>query len=187
MHILHSIAKIEERNYCMYRPSMYSKHDDSLSKFVEVLNACPEYPNIVIEPILTETYIDDGNIIESSSGNSIGFDWEFRDKYFENGEFKFSTLGQYERKIIKPSIKISIQCDSTESHVAVAWHEDWKIENVTKLHLSTDVELKEYGRVRYTKYFKIFSYEDIAEFKGMIYTAFQNKQFNKSSFPSKQL
>jgi len=63
----------------------------------------------------------------------------------------FSTLGQYEGKFIKPSIQLSIQCDSTETAIAVAWHEDFKKENKIKLTLDTDYSEKQFGTVRYTR------------------------------------
>ena len=129
-----------------------------MKKFVDLFNNSSAYPNLKIEPITEETFIDDGNIVDIATNQSIGFDWEYRDKYFSNGKFQFSTLGQYERKIVKPSIKISLQCDSTETAVAVAWHEDWELEDVVALRLATDSH-DQFGKVRYTKYFKIYSYK----------------------------
>lgn len=160
---------------------MYDKHDTSMEKFVELFNKSLAYPNIKIYPITEETFIDDGNIVDTITGQSIGFDWEYRDKYFKNGVFQFETLGQYERKIIKPSIKISLQCDSTETAVAVAWHEDWQLEDIVKLKLSTDSN-DQLGKVRYTKEFKIYFYDNIADLKKMLNRAFDLKQFNKESF-----
>lgn len=165
----------------MYRASMYDKHDTSMKKFVDLFNNSSAYPNLTMEPITEETFLDDGNIVDTATNQSIGFDWEYRDKYFSNGKFQFSTLGQYERKIVKPSIKISLQCDSTETAVAVAWHEDWMLEDITKLRLSTDTH-DQFGKVRYTKYFKIYLYENITELKKMLNHAFEQKQFNKNSY-----
>lgn len=165
----------------MYRASMYDKHDTSMEKFVKLFNNSLSYPNLKIEPITEETFIDDGNIVDEKTKQSVGFDWEYRDRYFSNGVFSFDTLGQYERKIIKPSIKLSLQCDSTETAVAVAWHEDWRLEDIVKLNLATDSK-DQLGKVRYTKHFKIYFYENIAELKKMINRAFEQKQFNKNSF-----
>ena len=111
----------------------------------------------------------------------FSFDWEYRDKYFSNGHFVFDTLGQYERKIIKPSIQLSIQCDSTATSIAVAWHNDFKKENKIKLTLDTDYNQKQFGAVRYTHAFKIYMYEDISDFKEMIQRAF-NSALDSSAF-----
>lgn len=165
----------------MYRPSMYNKHDQSLEAFAKLFNDSEHFPNIKINPIKEETFIDDGQIIDLDTNQGIGFDWEYRDKYFANCNFRFDSLGQYERKIRKPSIKISIQCDSTETGIAVGWHEDWLKENRINLNLATD-SVDESGTVRYTKSFKIYSYENIKEFKEMLNRAFKNKRFNKNSF-----
>ena len=90
-------------------------------------------------------------------------------------------MGQYERKIIKPSIKISLQCDSTETEVTVAWHEDWKREKIVQLNLASDSH-DQSGKARYTEHFKIYLYKNIAELKEMLNRAFEQRKFNKNSF-----
>jgi len=156
----------------MYRPSFYNKHDETMNSFAKLFNECKECSNLKMVPITKETFIDDGEIIDEKTGKRFSFDWEYRDKYFSNGIFKFDTLGQYERKIVKPSIQLSIQCDSTATAIAVAWHEDFKKENKIKLSLATDYSKKQYGAVRYTHAFKVYFYKDIVEFKKMIQRAF---------------
>ncbi len=148
----------------MYRPSKYNKHNETLANFEKLFNSTVNYQNIIIKPIEEETFIDDGVILDLDTNQEIGFDWEYRDKYFSNCNFKFNTLGQFERKIVKPSIKLSIQCDSTFTGIAIAWHEDWIKENSVLLNLSTDT-IDEFGKVRYTKSFKVYSFEKIEEFK----------------------
>lgn len=165
----------------MYRPSLYSKHDETMNKFAELFNNSPVLPNLKMIPIKEETFIDDGEIIDTLTGRKFSFDWEYRDKYFSNGNFVFDTLGQYERKIIKPSIELSIQCDETETAIAVAWHDDFRKENKIMLNLDTDHGRKQYGAVRYTKSFKIYMYDNIGEFKRMIQRAFDNN-FNSTAF-----
>lgn len=160
---------------------MYNKHDQSLKKFAKLFNDSEHFQNIKICPIEQETFESDGEIVDHETNQSIGFDWEYRDKYFENCHFEFGSLGQYERKLRKPSIKISIQCDSTETGIAVGWHEDWLREDPINLNLATDSD-DEFGTVRYTKSFKIYSYENIKEFKAMLNRAFKNRRFNKDSF-----
>lgn len=165
----------------MYRPSMYNKHDQTLGAFVDLFNNSSTLPNIIMKPNEIETYDNDGEIIDCLTNQSIGFDWEYRDRYFENCNFQFDSLGQFERKIVKPSIQLSIQCDSTETGIAVAWHEDWLREDKEKRNLSTDT-IAELGTVRYTKSFKIYSNDDIHKFKKMLDKAFRNNTFNKNSF-----
>lgn len=165
----------------MYRPSMYSIHDKSLNKFADIFNNCNDFKHITIKPIDEETYDNDGIIINNNTGESFGFDWEYRDKYFSNCKFSFDSLGQYERKLRKPSIELSLQCDSTQTGVAVAWHQDWLKENKITRNLSTDT-VDEMGTVRYTKSFKIFSYENISELKQVIDNAFKTGELNKTDF-----
>lgn len=165
----------------MYRPTMYSKHDESLAIFVDLFNNSPVCKHIVIEPNEYETYGDDGKIINLKTNEQFGFDWEFRDRYFSNGVFDFDSLGQYERKIIKPSIKLSLQCDSTQTSVAIGWHDDWLDEMQSKLHLLTDSK-KQFGTVRYTKKFIIIKYTDMDRIKIMINNAFVTRNFNHLVF-----
>ncbi len=49
------------------------------------------------------------------------------------------------------------------------------------MRLSTD-NADQIGKVRYTKHFKIYHYANISELKAMIDRAFQNSEFNHSSF-----
>lgn len=160
---------------------MYNKHDESLRKFARLFNGSKDYRHIQIRPNTEETYDNDGQIVNTYTGQEIGFDWEYRDRYFENCNFRFKTLGQYERKLIKPSIKISIQCDSTETGIAIAWHEDWLSVSCINRRLATDSN-DEWGTVRYTKHFRVYSYDNIRDFKEMLDRAFKSGNFNKHSF-----
>ena len=123
-----------------------------------------------MKPNDEETYGNDGYFIHSN-GQKIGYDWEYRDRYFSNCRLQFDTLGQYERKLSKDCIQIAIQCDSTETGIAVGWHEDWLVEAKENRSLATDFERKEQGNTRYTHKYKIFSYEEVDNFKRMISTA----------------
>ena len=49
------------------------------------------------------------------------------------------------------------------------------------MRLSTDTT-DQIGKVRYSKHFKIYHYDNISELKAMIDRAFQNGEFNHSSF-----
>lgn len=166
----------------MYRSSLYQKSDETLKKFSRIFNMDKTYPHLRFIPNQTETYDNDGIIYNELTGTFIGFDWEYRERYFSNCNFQFNTLGQYERKLIKPSIQLAIQCDATETGIAVGWHEDWLKENQKNLNLLTDNPQKQYGTVRYTKNFKIYSYENLENFKKMLNEAFSKHKFNHESF-----
>ena len=165
----------------MYRSSLYQKSDETLKNFSRIFNMDKTYPHLRFIPNQTETYDNDGIIYNELTGTFIGFDWEYRERYFENCKFYFDSLGQYERKIIKPSIQLAIQCDSTETGIAIGWHEDWIKENKIQLNLATDGK-KQFGTVRYTKNFKIYSYKGISQFKAMLNKAFEKSQFNHEAF-----
>lgn len=166
----------------MYRPSMYNKHNETMTKFAELFNNSPASPHIEMRPNLEETFDNDGIFIDTVTKESIGFDWEYRDRYFADCKLVFPTLGQYERKLKKPSIQLSIQCDSTETGVAVGWHEDWLQEEREKRSLRTDSSQKENGSTRYTTRFKIYSFEQMDSFKDMVARAMQKKEYSSKVF-----
>lgn len=166
----------------MYRPSMYNKHDASMNHFAELFNALNVEAHIKMVPNEQETFDNDGVFIDSQRNICIGFDWEYRDKYFSNCRLVYPTLGQYERKLRKPSIQISIQCDSTETGVAVGWHADWLKEKQEHRALATDYAQKEQGATRYTHKFKIYSYEDMADFKRMVARTMESGVYSSEVF-----
>lgn len=166
----------------MQRPTFYHKHNQSLEKFATLFNREPHFPEMTIKPIEEETFRDDGFIIDTYTGKRIGFDWELRDRYFANGQFKFSTLRQFERKISKPEIDMSIQCDSTETSIIVAWHEDFKRGKSFIQPSFTDFDYKEDAMVRETSHFMIYLYDQISSFKAMLRRAFLSEAYDHSSF-----
>lgn len=174
----------------MYRETKYIEHNISLDEFSKIFNNCNQFKEIIIKPIEKETYQDDGCIVDLNTGKEIIFDWEKRAKKkngkddFANGVLKYPTLGQYERKLKKNQIKLSIQCDTTETAVAIGWHEDFLKEDIKHLKMSTDQNEDEDGKARYTKDFKIYKYEknDIVELKRMIKKSFDNNTYNKQVF-----
>ncbi len=170
----------------MYRPSMYNKHDETMLRFAEIFNQSPVCRNIEMRPNPEETYDNDGIFIDINTNRSIGYDWEYRDRYFENCNFAFKSLGQYERKLIKQSIQISLQCDSTETGIAVGWHEDWLQEEREKRALLTDSSWKEDGSIRYTTRFKIYSFEQVDSFKNMVASAMQMHIYSSEIFDRMQ-
>ncbi len=141
------------------------------------------YSNIVMKPKEKEDFQCDGYFVNKNTGEKIGYDWEMRDRYFENGNFKFATLGQYERKISKDDIEISLQADSTQTAVAVAWHNDFKSNNVLNRSLSTDTEYKQQGQTRETSKFWIIMYEDVAILKKILHYAFEtgNRSYDNTN------
>lgn len=166
----------------MYRPSMYDKHDETMLNFAEKFNKSPVCRNIEMRPNPVETYDNDGIFIDINTNRLIGYDWEYRDRYFEHCKLKFKSLGQYERKLRKPSIQIALQCDSTETGIAAGWHEDWLREERERRALRTDSLWKENGYIRYTTRFKIYSFDQIDSFKNMIASALQLQMYSSEIF-----
>ncbi len=169
----------------MYRASMYSIHDKSMMAFAELFNNSLVCRHIEMRPNPEETFDNDGIFIDTRTQTIIGYDWEYRDRYFANGIFQYSTLGQYERKLEKDSIQLSLQCDSTQTAVAVGWHEDWLREKRQKRSLLTDSPQKQQGFTRYTTHFKIYSYEQIDQLKQMIADAMRLHQYSSEIFGSR--
>ena len=170
----------------MYRPDTYDIHNDSLENFSALFNACEEFPQLTIRPIEHETFDNDGYFYLNQV-RLFGFDWERRDNYFVNGEFAFPTLGQYERKIRKRSIELSVQCDFNGGFLAAAWHDDFRREPVTTRQIATsDPDTPQNNaQLRYTEHFRIYNYTtDMAQLKRDILTALYNNCLDHTSFNS---
>lgn len=157
----------------MYRPSMYGIHNESMNNYVKLFNECVVCSHIVMKPKDTEDFQCDGYFINTSTGQKIGYDWEYRDKYFSNGRFAFKKLGQYERKIQHEDIEICLQSDSTQTAVAVAWHDDFRNETVLDRELSTDYQRKQNGNTRETSKFWIIMNTDVGHLKEILEKAFR--------------
>ena len=166
----------------MKRPSMYQAHEDSLKKFTDLFNSCRDRLPLVMQIYQTENFRDDGVIVNTRTGKRVAFDWEIRDKYFNNGKFAFKELRQFERKIKKEEIGLSLQCDREETAVIVAWHEDWLKSKPIPVKLATDFKWSENNLVRSTTKFKILSYDEVGDFRAMLYRALGNGQFNYLAF-----
>ena len=166
----------------MYRPSMYDKHDETMLNFAEKFNKSSVCRNIEMRPNPVETYDNDGIFIDINTNRSIGYDWEYRDRYFAYCKLAFESLGQYERKLRKPSIQIALQCDSTETGIAVGWHEDWLQEERERRALRTDSSWKENGSTRYTTRFEIYSFDQIDSFKNMVGSAMRLQLYSSKIF-----
>lgn len=170
----------------MYRPSMYNKHDETMNNFALLFNEAKSNNHIEMRPNPVETFDNDGIFIDIHTKQSIGYDWEYRDRYFEYCKLQFDTLGQYERKLRKPSIQIAIQCDSTETGIAVGWHEDWLEEEKEQRSLKTDFSNREYGGTRYTTHFEIYRFDEVDRFKNMIAMAMRTKVYSAKIFEMMQ-
>ncbi len=166
----------------MKRPSMYNRHEASLKAFVEKFNNVKDDLRLVMQIYNTENFRDDGVIVDTKTGKRITFDWEIRDRYFKSGKFVFKELGQFERKLKKGEIGLSLQCDQDETAVMAAWHEDWLKEKPRKKKLRTDQKSDEFGMVRYTRHFRIYFYKKIGEFRKMISKALIKSSFNHTVF-----
>ncbi|MFH1852627.1 MAG: hypothetical protein ABIA75_09805 [Candidatus Neomarinimicrobiota bacterium] len=166
----------------MKRPSMYDRHEQSLRKFAELFNAVRDGLPLVMQIYQTENFRDDGVIVDTRSGKRITFDWEIRDKYFSRGKFEFSELRQFERKIKKAEIGLSLQCDREETAVLAAWHEDWLRSEPLPVRLSTDYRWNEANLVRSTRHFRIFDYEKMDRFRSMLAQSLATECYNHSVF-----
>ena len=156
----------------MYKPSMYSRHNESMEHFAALFNASPICPHILMKPKKREDFQCDGHFVNTKTGEKIGYDWEIRELYFANGNFEFQTLGQFERNLLKPDIELALQADSSETAVAVSWHNDYKTEDIRDRSLRTDYSEKQKGKTKETDKFWIIRYEEIAKLKAILYRAF---------------
>lgn len=166
----------------MKRPSMYQAHEDSLKKFTDLFNGCHDGLPMVMQIYQTENFRDDGVIVNTKTGKRVAFDWEIRDKYFSKGKFAFRELRQFERKIKKEEIGLSLQCDREETAVLVAWHEDWLQSKPISVQLATDYKWSEKNLVRDTTKFKIYSYDQMDVFRAMLFRALGKSLFNHRAF-----
>ena len=92
-------------------------------KKIEKFNNGKDDLRLVMQIYNPETFRDDGVIVDTKTGKRIIFDWEIRDRYFTTGKFSFKESGQFERKLKKGEIGLSLQCDQDETAVMAAWHE----------------------------------------------------------------
>ncbi len=168
----------------MYHPSKYQEHNDSLDRFVRKFNEVSKKRNgqILIEIHKQENFIDDAIIKDEKTGKSISFDWEKRESYYSSCGFPFKTFGQFERKIIKPKILLSIQCSKSEDCFCIAWHSDFKKEGIENIGSITETGNYEYYGKRFTKEFKEIKYDDMELLYNILRKAFDENKLNKDSF-----
>lgn len=168
----------------MYHPDKYGHHNDALEKFCNVFNEAAAKVGglILMKASEVENFREDGEIIYKPTGKRILYDFEKRFSYYDScGSFKFDTFGQFERKIQKPEITLSIQCSRDERCFIIAWHEDYKKEKIVYMHSRTASGGTENTGKRFTKDFLELSYAEMDKFYKILEKAF-NSGFNCQSF-----
>jgi len=168
----------------MYHPDKYGHHNDALKKFCKTFNEAASKAGdlIFMKPSDTENFREDGEIIYKPTSKMILYDFEKRFSYYDScGRFKFDTFGQFERKIQKSEIALSIQCSRDEMCFIIAWHEDYKEEKIVYLHSITASGGTENTGKRFTKNFLELSYSDMGKFYKILEKAFIS-EFNCQSF-----
>lgn len=168
----------------MHRASAYDKSQDTLLKFAKKFNSIKVHPNLCCRPILTETMLNDGYFFDASTGKSFAFDWEIREKLasFKPGEFKYSTLTEFERKFApEKKTQLFIQCDSQELYIAVAWRHDFMQSEITQHLVAADYG-QQFAPRRETTHFKSFELAHLEEFKNMLENAFKTAIYDHRLF-----
>lgn len=168
----------------MYHPSKYKEHNQSLKRFVEKFNEVGLGIDSKIKMIVREyeNYIDDAIIYDELTQQAFAIDWEKRHSYYETCGFPFETFGQFERKISKEEIKLSIQCSKDERCCCIAWHEDFKKESAENVNSVTESGIKENTPKRFTDKFIEIKYDELYKFHEILRKAFDQKKFNHEVF-----
>jgi len=170
----------------MYHPNKYDEHNQALLKLIHEFNKVAAQKGKAVEMYYqeTENYRDDGGIIYNKTSEKILYDFEKRHNYYDScNNLKFDTLGQFERKIKKAEIKLSIQCSSDERCFVIAWHEDYKKELKAYIKSETADGKGEKNAKRFTKDFIEIKYSEMDKFYDILLYSFENNSFNKKSFP----
>ncbi len=160
----------------MYHPSKYDKHNESLDHFIEEFNKVAQKlgNKLKMEMREEENFIDDGFIVYNENGEKIIFDWEKRFSYYNTYGFPYETFGQFERKIKKEEIELSIQCSKDESAFCFAWHDDFRKEKITYMNSKTGSGGYENNGKRFTKNFVELKYEELDKFHNVLLEKFNN-------------
>ena len=168
----------------MYHPDKYRPHNEALDRFCTLFNqVAAKLGNLLcMQPSAIENFREDGNIFYTLTGASILYDFEMRDRHYNSCGFPFKDFGQFERKILKPEIALSIQCSKDEKCFCIAWHEDFKKEQIKNIGSRIGSGGKEYTGKRFTVAFKEIKYSDMEDFYLMLLKAFSDKTFNATCF-----
>lgn len=169
----------------MYHPNKYKEHDDSLNRLIKAFNEVAIKMGNEVQMYFQEqeNFRDDGGIVYIETGQKILYDFEKRHNYYDTCKgLKFSTLGQFERKIAKEEIKLSIQSCSDESCLVIAWHEDYKSESKEFINSATENGENEKNAKRFTRDFIEIEYARLDILYLILVDAFKNETFNKKCF-----
>lgn len=168
----------------MYHADKYQESNDSLKRFCDKFNAISSTLGglIVFDISQKENFRDDGKIIYQPDGRIILFDWEKRHSYYDGcNKFQFKTFGQFERKIKKREIELSIQCSKDECCFTIAWHEDFRREEMVNIGSKTTYG-REYDGKRFTKEFIEILYSELDKFYNILLKAFTSNKLDSSTF-----
>jgi hypothetical protein len=164
----------------MYHPDKYKHHNNAEKKFSSIFNDTSNESSMVIND--EENFREDGYIVYHKLNYKIMYDFEKRFTYYDSyKKFRFDTFGQFERKIKKPEIKLSIQCSKKEDAFIIAWHEDFKKENIAYINSKTKYGYERTGK-RFTKRFIEISYSNMLILHNIIKKACESKKLDSSSF-----
>jgi len=168
----------------MYHPDKYQPHNEALDRFCTLFNQAAARLGALIsmQPSAIENFREDGKIVYTLTGASILYDFEMRDRHYNTCGFPFKDFGQFERKILKPEIALSIQCSKDETCFCLAWHEDFKQVPVKYMGSVTAPGDKEYTGKRFTTAFKELNYSQMDDFYLMLLKAFSDDAFNATCF-----
>jgi hypothetical protein len=169
----------------MYHSNKYDESNQSLERFGLAFNkiAYQLGSEFYFNISKIENFRDDGSIIHTKTGKRILFDWEKRHSYYNSfGQFAFKTFGQFERKIRKPEIELSIQCSTDETGFCIAWHNDFRNEVVVNVGSKTANGGKEFDGKRFTKNYLEIPYVDMAKFYQILLNAVNNNTYDCNSF-----
>jgi len=169
----------------MYHPSKYDAHNKALENMIIKFNDTAKIVGNELKMYsqVKENYRDDGGIEYLATGQKVLYDFEKRHNYYNGcGGLAFKTLGQFERKILKQEIKLSIQCSTDENCFIIAWHEDYKKEDKKYINSATQDGRGERNAKRFTEDFIEIKYSDMGIFYNILLNAFKEKSFNKKSF-----
>ena len=168
----------------MYHPDKYIHHNKALDHFCALFNEAAALSGDLLnmKPSAVENYREDGEIVYKPQNKKILYDFEKRFSYYDGyKKFKFDTFGQFERKIQKPEISLSIQCSKDEGGFIIAWHEDYRQEKIIYIASKTAGGTERTGK-RFTKKYKELAYEEMGRFYQMLNKAFTENCFNATCF-----
>ena len=172
----------------MYYKQKYKDHNDALFRFMKKFNNVSYHFNNELKMYLqkNENYRDDGGIVYLPGNVKLLYDFEKRHSYYYTfGKFPFKELGQFERKIAKQEIQLSIQCSKDETGFVYAWHDDFRNEQKQFVKSKTSTGFEENAK-RFTSNFEEINYKSMADFYGKVLFWFKSENFKYNKKITKQ-